>query len=497
MPLVVYSGWGDIYEGPKWLLIYILAVITLFKKAIYVPRIAPIGRVLLFGLICGFLVSIASNPKGFVEQSVLDWVSFLTISLVVYDLSLSSPAFFSLFRMANLVSLTTVIILNFIFLKTEATNFGHKNFLAEFLTLSLLVQFDFFLQCKQRWQQVTILCICFFAFWLLLKQASFAATIGLFCSIFAYLTIYLAKDSKQRYKILVFALAISVLAVIYLSCFKMPLILEKSADLKWRFALWRSAWRILLDHPLGIGPGNFPYVLLDYQTSGITKEIINKETLLAISPHNGYLESVVLYGWFSFCMMIVLFFRTAKNLLRSKSEFSSLLAAAWIFISIDALVAFPLENAYPFFFVALTVGLTFRALGLEPLVFENYRLRLLQVPLILLLSFLTIGFFISRNYEGSHDYSYLSLSCSLYPSHAENCFEKAELEDEMGLYQRALNSCDKILKRIPNHFPTLLLKSEIFWEEGRSVDSCNLLKKYNSLFAGTSSIHARLKEICN
>ena len=69
-----------------------------------------------------------------------------------------------------------------------------------------------------------------------------------------------------------------------------PLILDEAArSLLFRGVYWRTSLAILLDHPLGIGPGNFQQYYTQYMPADAAEAVAD--------PHNIWLDAAVTGGW--------------------------------------------------------------------------------------------------------------------------------------------------------------------------------------------------------
>lgn len=111
---------------------------------------------------------------------------------------------------------------------------------------------------------------------------------------------------------------------------------------------------------LGIGPGNYEFGYIPFQNSAFRNAESTEESVVQY-PHNGYTEALAENGLFFTITLVTLIAWLLTKLFASqqqKPDFTGKLLQLVYFLT-TALTAFPMENGYPCYVVALSIGLLF------------------------------------------------------------------------------------------------------------------------------------------
>ena len=307
----------------------------------------------------------------------------------------------------------------------------------------------------------------------------------------------------------------------------------KETNTRIRLTRWKNTLGMIFDHPLlGIGPTQFEFSYLNYRNfSGVDPEI--SERMLARSPHNGYLEAAAESGvpfFLLFVAVLILVFRalikkclllnSTGNLLRFKRLLTALCLLSYV--AADAAVAFPLENAVPFFCVMVALGLFFgdevsfkdekSEQALAPRVSgvpENrvFALAISVLPLSLGVALTFVGlnavfgqlvFFPDKEnpFGSAITQKVAALTCQGVPFKEESCYFLAMNALRSGNIELATSLFGGILKAKPNHFPALEGMANAMMLSGKPESACEFLSRYDRLFDWQSRVSENRMAVC-
>jgi hypothetical protein len=269
-----------------------------------------------------------------------------------------------------------------------------------------------------------------------------------------------------------------------------------------RLAVWSDTLRLVREHPLGVGAGNFEQAFIPYALGGRTRP---DESLVFRSPHNEYLRVLAEEGLVTSALLAVLLIGLARALSRSPTGSSwhsppgRLLGSLAVFLAIEAFFQFPFEMAFPSLTAAVALGLAgaclatpaaaprIGAVGNVMLVvaiagFSWALVRVVQAEL------LWVG---NRN-----DVQALEKSCRLDPRRLDACTQGAWLRIRSGDHEAGRRALVKVLERAPHYFPAIKLLGEDSMARGDRETGCCYLGLYDALFDGRSTVHDRLLLAC-
>lgn len=346
VPVLYLEVFTDPFTTPKWVAVHFFAALSLFTlKAI--PRLGRAGGFLV-GVVALYLASMLINRGGPYLTQTLDWLSFAAIALAAgqvdratwYRFNRQGTWLVIAFALAELLAIgpwqgreRTLFL---------SSTFGFQNLTAEFLGVSLLLQTASLREERVEKKNLLLFGLTFFYFASLLSRAAFLALAVASLPFFAH-----AKKKHVLGAILVFVLGTGFAGWL-LGDQLVALVKQKGANVSVRVARLGNTVALIKDHPWGVGPGNYEFAYIPYREA-FRPDAEVSPTLLPRSPHNGYLEAIAEGGWL---FGVALFTALAAIALRLKG----LLLSLFLFLSVDALFAFPLETGYPFFVAALLVG---------------------------------------------------------------------------------------------------------------------------------------------
>ena len=135
---------------------------------------------------------------------------------------------------------------------------------------------------------------------------------------------YLVLTSKRKVFALVLSIIFAVLAISfapgsYIQRLQSIKSYEEDSSAKGRIMAWKAATAMAFDHPLGVGPGNFPSIYGRFY-----REEFSDETVWAsnrwIAPHSIYFLTLAEYGFLGLILLLLLIYVNLRNnLLRGHS----------------------------------------------------------------------------------------------------------------------------------------------------------------------------------
>jgi hypothetical protein len=183
------------------------------------------------------------------------------------------------------------------------------------------------------------------------------------------------------------------------------------------------------------------------------------------------------------------------------------LISVFLFLASDALFAFPMENAFPFYTAAIASGLF---LSLRPsrmswrewssLPRRSNPFSLAPIPILGAgLALFVASFFCtkSRYLEGRFPWSYdrQAEACRLYPANWRACVRLGEIALDLHFYPEALSAAEQVLRKTPHCFPALRVEAQAAEASGLRNVACRALAQYDALFSGRSTLHKKAHEL--
>jgi hypothetical protein len=173
-----------------------------------------------------------------------------------------------------------------------------------------------------------------------------------------------------------------------------------------------------------------------------------------------------------------------------------------LFVLVDAVFAFPMENAFPFYVMAVTTGLIQKVLQLPTWVASKKISHFLITLSFLEISCYGFLFILSYQVEGvfhknQENYGKLEFACKFFPSHWQTCLEKANFELDTSDLIQAEGTARSILLRHSLHFPAMSILGYSLQNQGRNEEACTMIQQYDQLFQNQSSYHSELINNCS
>ncbi len=282
-----------------------------------------------------------------------------------------------------------------------------------------------------------------------------------------------------------------------------------------RLGLWQGTIRMIRDHPLGVGAGNFPDRFVPYQRVGLVPD----EQLLYRWPHDEWLRVAAEDGLpFAGLAAVaaVLLGRAAGRGLRRRSrgpQDRAFLVSTAAALAVEATFQFPFAMA-----AAALIGALFVAHALyladeseepgtaSPFGAEAARpalgsrrlagaawTALATGALVALLRVAGADYLLAR---AADDRRGLKTACALDPRRVEACVLAAWRQLRDGNRAPGRRTLARLLETSPDYYPALKLRAEDALAAGHREAACADLRRYDALFAGASSVHATVAAQC-
>jgi hypothetical protein len=378
-----------------------------------------------------------------------------------------------------------------------SSSFGNINMLAEYLvlTIPLLV---YYCQSKDQDERKRLVSLILFAasLFVLVWGRSRSSWLGL-----VLVGGYYLKAKQWRKSHFLIAGSIGVLTLMlqfYWSDGELNFVQKgKVSSNSARWSLVQSSLELIREKPFGIGTELFEFYIAPYR---VNTERPQDESVLDRSPHNEFLRWGVEYGWFYlagvFIALSLLMWRIIK--FREPLFIGILLA----FIP-QLAFQFPFQNAFPFGFAALMLGLFMSSearssdrSGIGELspwftrIVASLMLGLIGVTLIL---------FISSKYDEVHSMQDLARSeraCQIYPVNWRSCINVAQNYFNQEKHKESLEVLYKELERHPFNIIALRFAVLNQLKLGNEALACEGADVYQSLLAGKGLFGAFFENVC-
>ncbi len=263
---------------------------------------------------------------------------------------------------------------------------------------------------------------------------------------------------------------------------------SKSQTASTRLIRLKNSWFMLLDHPLGVGPGNYEFGYMPYRHK-VAPDPEANAFLVPRSPHNAYLELAIENGIAALICLGVLLGTFFYAIVLRRQELTNLsLDHKWglllsVFLLVDALFAFPLEIPFPQYATVLAVALN---ISLWLKIDKRPKAAELRLPLALrwvaaLLFAVTFAASMSLHAPGNPNQlkRLQVLSCRVFPEQWQSCLRLGYTALDRGDVEQAYDIASWSLRGRDNNFPAQLLLASAAYLLHRDEQLCLALKNYS------------------
>lgn len=499
------------YWFSKWVAVYaatlIFAVSFCFKKTtIYLPKVTYSVAIGLSLLIILIIFNHLYNALPFLSPAFWDRLCFILLSISFFNVFKEDPSairnVLSVLFIANALFLMTCIPSFLEFFSYESKNrailhqnFGNINMSAEFVGISLILLISgrgHFARCGWLIDSLIYLSAiyCYYA-----SSRSIAVALGVSFGILVWLKIVPLKRALQY--IVVTSLVLFFIEVLtnYLSNSSSSVNYVKFSSTLCRWQIIKATCLMILDHPFGVGPGNYLFSFIPYIYA--TLPSLN-ENNLAQSPHNEYLRIMAEDGIpFAVILFLTLciYFYGKRDIFKSISVNHPTLIGFFCFLAVQAAFQFPLINGFPFLVTTCFVGYALSIFQTDQVI-EFGRGKWLTLTSIV--GLMLIGGVASEaiSYRYFYSASMNQVAYALNGNNWQASIQAARADMEVGKFIPARQILDQELKIHPSNFIAMSLKARLEAMTGNMQKSCEILQQIDAFFAGQSIHHSYIVYNC-
>jgi hypothetical protein len=287
--------------------------------------------------------------------------------------------------------------------------------------------------------------------------------------------------------------------------FRTPL---KAESLRLRAALWVETLKLIRDHPLGVGSGNFLHAFLPYQ---LADDRLRSEDVVYTSPHNELLRAlaeegvlwVALAAWLLWHLAVALRRRTRVDHWPRPAVVA---AAGGAFLAVEALFQFPFALASGCLAAAAVLGLALSIVDGQDATDAQANAHRRAAPLAraAAIALAAVGIVALARLAWSDylitaraaDVGAQARACELNPRNLRACVDASWRHASEGHRRRARMRLAQVLDRSPYYFPAIRLLADESFTNGDERAGCFYAWIYDALFAGRSSLHDALDARC-
>lgn len=278
---------------------------------------------------------------------------------------------------------------------------------------------------------------------------------------------------------------------------------HKAESAEHRLHVWSDTLRMLRDHPLGVGAGNFEDAYRPYQATG--SGFVDERQVYR-HPHDEYLRIAAEEGLPQLAVLAALFARLALALRRrwgaAEPEVRRLIAAWTAFLLVEGLFQFPLALAFPVLALALLLGLAFATAEDRPAVPRRspaaaWRLGAVAAAVLLGVGAWRVALSERLFVAARTDVAAQERACGLDARNLPACVMAAWLHGASGDLPGGRALLVRVLERAPHYPPAAKLLAQQAAVAGDHEAACVYMAAYEALFRGESTLHADYLRQCD
>ena len=243
-----------------------------------------------------------------------------------------------------------------------------------------------------------------------------------------------------------------------------------------------------MEHPLGVGPGNYAFSYIPYHRA-VERDPEVTESNSVTLPHNAFLEVAANNGVSALVFLLILL----GFLLRGAGIEMAILA----FILVDGFFAFPMDVPYLFFSTAVFGGLLLKrhpSLSI-PQKFAGAGAAITA----LLVVFFSAKFTYSQYVQAlkPDDLEANIFACHLLPSNWRVCLQQVALETAYRMNEEAEASATRLLEGNENNFLISGFLIQVLVAQNRIPEACEWINRNDLLLGERGGFHAARLRLCH
>lgn len=278
---------------------------------------------------------------------------------------------------------------------------------------------------------------------------------------------------------------------------------DKKTSAIHRWTLYQEAFDLIKDHPFGVGPDRFEFAIIPYKDQHTF--LISPENELEKSPHNELLRWLAEEGWITtslllFLVGMVVFQKRSLLLNALKTSEGKFALSLSVLLVPEFLFQFPLQAAFPYLIVCLLGGYLLSVCFLQ----TNMTRMVQPSALILGLFTLTYGtlislFLFAKAVESKQFYSPQNLerACALTPFNWRVCVLKGIHQLNTQQPFEAMLTFQRELDRRPTNFVAQKLLGLSLISLGMPETGCQSLRLYDQALNHKSQLHSYIMDTCS
>ncbi len=383
--------------------------------------------------------------------------------------------------------------------------FGNPNFTAEFLGVSLIVQYFSLKELKSQVSRLPAFRSLMFVWTALYVVLLFGRGIWVGMAIVALMEWAKSSRLSINFKKFSFLLTGVLLLILLLPG-------HSSGDLfrlfhgKWldtfgRAPLWLNSLALTKAHPWGVGPNQFGFAYVPF-SNAVLHDGTDLQTTLMTSPHNELLHLAIEYGWdvVGIFLLSVLFliYRAQKDRspYRIINSWRKTLQYSAIVLGIDSLFNPTFSNPFCVLWCVYVATALLPHSCSPALPSKFLRWGASFAALVL---FLTIPGWIGVRWIEANAINHIpknQWACRLFPSEPLPCIRVARSYLDFGNASQGKKSLETLLRHHPYYFPAQKYLIYSLFALGDKKPACQSLIRYDALFSNQSQVHKAVSVLC-
>lgn len=507
VPLIWCRYLNQNYVSTKWITVDYLTVLAalglLVQKKIHIPA----GRILtLTGVLLALKLITSAQHFHYVSYyNLAESICFAT--LCVYFLNvwqnqkLDWKNIFWLYVPSALVVSSFVLyqFVNSRILKGETEpfyyngTFGNINMMSEYVVFLLPLGFFLTRNEKTPWKKALLtVCVTSWVFLILIGQGR-SAWMGLgLC--FAY---SLIKGMQKREWIMYALPLVLFMGTKYIPYKGPDYALAKEGSLAKRSELYKGSSLMLLDSPLGIGGGNFPFSYMPYQMA--TKEPPTERERFD-TPHNELIKWGIEQGW-AFLLVNCLWWLAlgwAVFKIPGSPDLQIFYRTSYLVIGPQIFFQFPFDNPSSSFAMAFIFSIFFLNTKTKELSHRGFR-KIATALVVLVVAGKAISFSTAKYIESqkTYDMNALEFGCQINPANWYVCFLYSMKKLNSAFPHDVLPQIEKSMERRPFDYQALRILGLYYIDQKDLNKACSVTKVYDSLFLGQGVFRGINAQFCS
>lgn len=332
LPLAFSFYFESVFETTKWIFLYlgsiILSILLFMGNSILIPHMDKKTSLLLLVTVITFFLSMVFNQPGYYTRQIQDLFVAIVVFITTFNLyQKSKESFFRAIYQTNyfvtlcfLAQFLWHLVFNDIRMDDYISFMGGRNFTAQWIGFSVIIQFSSLLWHKKKALKF-VLPVLIFSIVYLIFLATRSVCLSL---ILLTMTVLLSKRSyrspmlKKTLGICLFSVAIFFLLNIVLkdgpksdhpTDYNLFTRFYKYGKYQNRVALYYNTFQMIKDNPVfGIGPDRYRFKYPPYHNLYKNIRTIKDKNYYFKSPHSGIMEALVESGIYYFLSISLLIF---------------------------------------------------------------------------------------------------------------------------------------------------------------------------------------------